>query len=333
MKFKLSIKGLSMQKKSKTKIWLSFEEQLVLLHSRGMIIGDEARAISYLERIGYYRLSGYFYPFRQYETPKTRRDEFVEGTRFSDIINLFVFDKKLRLLALDALERIELALRVDIAYLLGEKDPLAHLDQSYFSRLKSADGCLTHFDKWKQNYHSKLIRARKDIIIQHHKNLYQGNVPIWVAIEVWDFGTLSNIYALLRQSDKLVIAKKYGGEHLNAKYIPILEQWLRSLNYIRNVSAHHARLWNINLVDRSDAPNNILGSKNPFNNKKPFYYFAVMKQMLDMICPNSSWGERFKMHLKSFPENLPNQITLAHFGLLQDWETMDIWQKKPKPQK
>lgn len=322
-----------MKRNSKTKKWLSFEEQLALLHSRGMVIDDEARAISYLERIGYYRLSGYFYPFRQYETPKTRRDEFVEGTRFSDIIDLFVFDKKLRLLALDALERIELALRVDIAYLLGEKDPLAHLDQSYFSKLKSTDGCLTNFDKWKQNYHSKLIRARKDIIIQHHKNLYQGNVPIWVAIEVWDFGTLSNIYALLRQSDKLAIAEKYGGEHLNAKYIPILEQWLRSLNYIRNVSAHHARLWNINLVDRSDAPNNILGSKQPFNNKKPFYYFSVMKQMLDVICPNSSWGERFKLHLKSFPENLPNQITLDHFGLFHDWETMNLWQKKHKLQK
>lgn len=102
-----------------TKKWLSLSDQLELLQERNMFIDDERKALNYLERIGYYRLSGYSYSFRQFGVDGQRLDNFVEGTKFSDIIDLFVFDKRLRLLALDALERIELAVRVDIAYLLG----------------------------------------------------------------------------------------------------------------------------------------------------------------------------------------------------------------------
>lgn len=121
------------------------------------------------------------------------------------------------------------------------------------------------------------------------------------------------------------IAEKYNASQLTAKHVPLLEQWLRSLNYIRNVSAHHARLWNISIVDRSDAPQGIFGAITGFNNEKPFYYFTVMKNILDIICPNSLWGDRLIAHLNSFPQNLPNNISLAQFGLIQNWERLDVW--------
>ena len=310
---------------NKDKSWLSFQDQIKLLRSRGMLINDEDRALRYLQRVGYYRLSGYSYPFRKYATSKTRQNFFVEGSKFDHIIDLFVFDKKLRLLALDALERIEFAIRVDIAYLLGEKGALAHLDAANFIKTRQIDGCLTLFDKWKQNYNSKLLRSKRDIIIQHYKNKHNGNVPIWVGIEFWDFGTLSTIFSLMKGPDKLKIAAKYNAERLNSKYIPLLEQWLRSLNYIRNVSAHHARLWNISLVDRSDAPMGIFDAQTMFNNEKPFYYFVIMKSMLDVISPNSKWGDRFIAHLESFPKGLPNDVSLEQFGLIENWEKLNVW--------
>ncbi|MFU8773361.1 MAG: Abi family protein, partial [Anaerolineales bacterium] len=110
------------------KEWKSFNEQLAILKSRGLIVDDENAARNYLERIGYYRLSGYLYPFRELASAETKQsvnrrlDGFLEGSHFRDVVELYVFDKKLRLLALDALERIEMALRVDIAHLLGAQD-------------------------------------------------------------------------------------------------------------------------------------------------------------------------------------------------------------------
>ena len=111
---------------AQVKPWKSIDEQVEILHSRGLQIDDGERAKRYLRRLGYYRLGGYWYPFRQFrktdngQTADLRSDDFIEGSRFDDLITLYVFDKKLRLLALDALERIEMALRVDVAHLLGE---------------------------------------------------------------------------------------------------------------------------------------------------------------------------------------------------------------------
>ena len=100
-----------------------------------MIITDDAAALSYLERIGYYRLTAYWYSFRVFrleQDPTTkalstvRTDQFETNTQFVDAVELYLYDKKLRLLVMDALERIEIGLRVDIAYLLGQRNTFAH---------------------------------------------------------------------------------------------------------------------------------------------------------------------------------------------------------------
>lgn len=109
------------------KAWRNLDEQIERLESRNMQILDHDKAKNYLSRIGYYRLSGYWYPFRKFQIDqKGRQDTFKDGTTFKHIIELYIFDKKLRLLALDAIERIEMAIRTDIAYVLGERSPKAH---------------------------------------------------------------------------------------------------------------------------------------------------------------------------------------------------------------
>lgn len=132
------------------KPWKSYQEQLELLSNRGLIITDSNKALHYLERIGYYRLSGYWFPFRERsgiccplvaangkkfkkgDTDRLVLDNFKAGARFCDAVELYVFDKKLRLLVLDALERIEIGLRVDISHNLGKKDAFAHLKARVF---------------------------------------------------------------------------------------------------------------------------------------------------------------------------------------------------------
>lgn len=135
-----------------TKPWLSIDEQLAKLRQRGMVVSDPAKSRDYLERIsGHYLLSGYWFAFRErselccalnpaalgkHECSKPGRlplDQFKPGASFENAVDLYVFDKKLRLLAMDALERIEISLRVDISHHLGERHRFAYLQPDVFT--------------------------------------------------------------------------------------------------------------------------------------------------------------------------------------------------------
>ena len=131
-----------MNKDSKDKPWMHLEEQLAILKSRGMNIDDDSKAISYLDKIGYYRLSGYWYPFRKINSKdnvvKTgkkkgtylkdiRSDNFIENVYFKHIVDLYIFDKKLKMLCMDAIERIEISLKSRISYYLGEQSPYSYI--------------------------------------------------------------------------------------------------------------------------------------------------------------------------------------------------------------
>ena len=307
------------------KPWISMEKQLSLLKSRGLLIDNEHAAMNYLSRIGYYRLSGYWYPLREIDVMSSaeqkcpiRFDHFYQDSHFEDVVNLYVFDKKLRLLALDALERIEMAVRVDVAHLLGEKEPCAHenpecLHGNFTKKLikKGPNKGKTEHQVWLEKYNSMLRRSRREPFITHHKSKYDGRLPVWVAIEVWDFGLLSRLFEGLQFKDKNHIAKKYGLADGDT-----MAKWLRSLNFIRNVSAHHSRLWNINVLEPSPCPDHWPDIKNT----KPFLYFAIMAQLMGVICPNSTWLPRLVELLKACPASRNGILTIDDFGVISDWE-------------
>jgi len=146
----------------------TYPDLVALLESRGMIIPDKARAERKLSQIGYYRLSGFWYPCREIKkdqagqyiiAPNTkipvRDDSFQPNTNFNDIIELYLFDKKLRQLMLDAIERIEIHARSVIAHEMGYHDPLAYQDKSFINPKQ----CKTWKDKkgqtrniWNQSF-------------------------------------------------------------------------------------------------------------------------------------------------------------------------------------
>lgn len=316
------------------KPWCSFADQLQQLQDRGLQVDNPVAALDYLERLGYYRLSGYWYPLRAIDPAASmaqgkavRLDSFAPGCRFEDVVRLYVFDKKLRLLALDALERIEMAVRVDVAHLLGQRDSRAHenpacLHGNFTKKLitKGADAGKTQHQVWLAKYQSMLYRARKDPFVAHHQQQY-GALPIWAAIEVWDFGLLSKLFAGMQYADQQTIAAMYGAPSGQA-----FAQWLRSLNFIRNVSAHHSRLWNINVLELSSVP---AAWPAALNRAKPFFYFCLMQQLLRVICPNSSWGQRFKSLLANeFPVVANQTISLLELGAFPGWEGWALW---PQP--
>lgn len=327
------------------KPWLSYEQQLDKLVQNGLIINDRSKALSYLERIGYYRLSGYWYPFRerselccvynpaikkpnkkQKRTTRLVFDNFTDEFRFQDAVDLYVFDKKLRIHTLDALERIEVALRVDISHTLGKHSPFAYLEPDHFKDLFSkqvdAKTGVIPLHAWLQNHANLISRSKEDFIL-HTKEKYGLPVPIWVACEVWDFGTLSRLFQGMLPEQQTIIANKYGitkGE--------TLESWLRCLNYLRNVCAHHSRLWNRNMIEqpKQDGLTDLDGIENALHAHilaRPFLQLCLIKHLLKTINPNSTWWERLKGLLDEFPELSSQGITLEAMGIIEDYKNWD----------
>lgn len=237
---------------------LSVAEQVELLRTRGMEISDSGGTANWLRVIGYYRLSGYWYPYRLLADGE-RQDRFVPATSFDQVIGLYDFDRRLRLLMLEALERVEIAMRFCVGYTLGRRGAYAHLDPAALDRRFSASGPNRHNEHtvWLEAVRSRQRKSREDFVA-HFRNKYDGRLPTWVVTEILDFGHLSVLYQGLTRKDRDEIAESLQvcdrRGHGNGR---ALANWMRALTYLRNVCAHHARLWNRNL-DLQIAPSHLL---------------------------------------------------------------------------
>lgn len=308
------------------KPWTSYADQLRILQQRGMQVSDVAKALEYLGRIGYYRLSGYWHDMRQWQCDANGQrvvlDQFKPGTQFQDVVALF--DKRLRLLVLDALERIEIALRVDLSYRLGQKGPFAYLDPANFNAVftqKKKRSGLTAYAEWLQK-HDSLIQRSSEKFIQHNRNKYGLPLAIWVACEVWDFGCMSVLFSGLPEPEQNDIAKSYG---LPADSGSVMVSWLCSLNYVRNVCAHHSRLWNRNVVDQPKLPKKgAVQALDVFHGKawlvaRPFALLCICQHLMQQINPHSSWSQRVRVLLESFPPLHHVGLTLQGMGMEAQW--------------
>lgn len=314
---------------------LDVSGQLALLLGRGMAVADPAKAAAYLERIGYYRLSGYWYPLRQSQVvpaPGGKAttevlDTFCPGASFAQAIDLYVFDKRLRLLFLDATERIEVALRVDIALLLGARDPWAHrspalLHGNFARRVNPNTGRISHQD-WLARLDQAASRSKEEFV-QHFTSRYSGPLPIWIAVELWDFGMLSTFFAGMAASDRVTVATKYGVQRPE-----LLVSWMRAINHVRNICAHHGRLWNRSPADQPKPPKTgeiaLLDhlASDTYAQTRLYGVAAPMQYLLRFINPTTSWSDRLCGHLGGFP-SAPG-VAAGQTGFSAGWEKLPLW--------
>jgi abortive infection bacteriophage resistance protein len=318
-----------------TKSHLTFPQQLALLKSRGMQIDDDAAGVECLHRIGYYRLSAYWYPLRRPRpgsNPPSRLDDFLPGTTFQMALDLYMFDKRLRFLLLDALERIEIAVRVDIAYHLGQINPFAHTDPSLLDGLFVRPGRIippqttpspSKHQNWINKYETAIRRSSEEFI-KHFNRTYAPPLPIWTAVEVWDFGQTSWFYSGMKVIDRNVISSRYGIYDWR-----IMESWLRTLNVARNIVAHHGRLWNRNMGVRPQLPP--VGNMPEFDHlvgditglSRVYVVCCILAHFVDQIHPRSSWKQRLIDHLDVFP--VSTGLGVADMGFPNSWKSHNIW--------
>lgn len=318
-----------------SKPYLSVAQQVELLRSRGMNISDTPRAEICLHRIGYYRLSGYAYPFRHREIRRNLDGQEVEHlyetfrphTDFSKIMELYVFDKRLRLLFLDAIERIEVSLRVEIALILGLYGALSYRDPATFNRYFSRP------DPHGVTPHAKLLeklddayRRSREEFAEHFRSKYSSDLPIWMSIELWDFGTLATVLNGMRSSDLDQLSQRY-----DLPKRVFLPSWAQSINFVRNVCAHHGRLWNRPLIQqpRPSTPGELPLFEHlvtdQFAQRRLYAVAVVLQYMLHFVHPSSTWGDRLHSHLETIPKS--PHISLRHMGFPIGWELLPLWSR------
>lgn len=318
-----------------TKPHLSIPDQAALLASRGLVIYDAARAEQLLSSIGYYRLSGYWYPFREVETGGRRLDSFTPGTTIDQILALYDFDRRLKLHLLDGVERVEIAARVQVGYVLGARDAYAHFDPTCLDpkfTAPASSGGASKYDAWLDRVRDAQRRSKEDFVT-HFKNKYDGRLPTWVVTEILDFGGVSVLYSGLKRDDREMIAKYFSaldpsGRGNGAAFA----NWLRVLNYVRNVSAHHSRLWNRNM-DVQIAPKHLgpigplshLNSGHPAQLRRVYGSLSLILFLLDTAADEEStlqWRDTFA----ALTDTLPlTGRSLLEMGFPRDWSTLGLW--------
>lgn len=310
-------------------------QQIALLEGRGLDVGPPGYAESALERYGYYRLSGSWYLLRQSVTTQslngklhvTRLDAFVPGTSIIYAVELAEFDRRLRLLFLEAVERIEVGLRVRVALLLGARDPFAHRHSSEFhgkftKKVNSKTGN-TFFEDWLKKLDTLEGRSKEEFT-KHHRIKYPGPLPVWVSIEVWDFGFLSTLISGMTITDQDDLSLMYQISRRG-----LLTSALRAINHVRNICAHHSRLWNRSPADQVAQPklgevpllNHLAGDQ--FALTRIYATAAFMQFLLRQIDPSLTWATRLAALWDTFPSR-PG-VYKGDSGFPEHWQALPLW--------
>ena len=298
---------------------LTFDEQADLLSSRG-IVGSRSLIRDRLSSVNYYRLSGYLYPYREADGS----NDFRIGTTFETVWNHYAFDRRLRLLLLDAIERIEIALKTQFAYHHAHSNaqsPFAYTDCSIF-REESGN---RHADLL-ERLGKEIGRKSKHIIVRHFREKYgQGDLPIWMAVEFMSFGTLQRFYRGADQRGVQAPLASYF--HIP---VPVLRSWLHVLNVIRNQCAHHERVWNCVLDVKPFIPRKPeypdWHSPTAIQNDRIFSILTICQYCLSIIAPQSHWRERLLSLLNDYPVVNPR-----HMGFPDNWRESPLWHAPPTP--
>lgn len=301
-----------------TKLPQTFEQQADLLISRGMV-GDRAIMVARLAATNYYRLSGYWQPFRQSNpaNPKAPLDNFKPDTTFDEIWCRYVFDRKLRLLVMDAVERIEVAVRTQLTYHHAhDHGPFAYATEpTSLPKLNAGE-----FATFVLRVTEEIDRS-KDTFAEHFRSKYGDNhrfLPAWMLAEVMTFGTTLTFYRGASKKVKQSVATGFGMPEA------VFDSWLLTLNVVRNICAHHGRLWNRELGVKPFVPriNDYPDWHTPVKveNKRMFGVLTICKWSLDRIAPQSSWTSR----LQSLVDLSP-RIPLVSMGFPVNWRACPIW--------
>jgi abortive infection bacteriophage resistance protein len=297
-----------MPKPSKT-----IQEQIALLQNRAMQFRNIADAPHFLSNISYYRLKGYWWELQDDKV----NHHFAPNSYFEDVIDLYNFDRHFRLIVFNAIERIEIALRTKLIYHLSlTYGPHWYLSPAIFQDPK-------RFASFLGKINMDMSNSSEEFIVKHFDNHPDEMPESWKSLEVLTLGTLSKLYSNLQHQlpEKNKIATEFGLN--NQKY---LVSWLLTITVIRNIIAHHGRLWNRVIINKYDWPKTttkpLLGYiPNNHQRRKIFPLLSAIIYLNNEVSP----GHHIKQDLLSLFAQFP-AIQLGKMGFPANWQNEPLWQ-------
>jgi abortive infection bacteriophage resistance protein len=299
----------------------SISDQIELLKRRGMSFKDESAAYHQLQCISYYRLKGYWWDLQL----DSKQHQFFPNVYFEDVIASYNFDRQLRIILFDAIERIEIALRTKMIYHLSlAYGGLWYLNVDLFSDAKLPPLFeITIFERTLQDLRFEFSRSQ-EIFIKDHKKRFPGyDADAWKILEVASMGNLSKLYKNLKHQlpEKSIIAKELG---LNTH--KELSSWLEAITYVRNIIAHHSRLWSRNMVKTP-----MVDLNNPCSSwldlpvcdeqkKSVFLIISAMIYLSNQVTQDDVLKNRIK---DLIDEN--TDVPISKLGFIENWNEQALW--------
>lgn len=282
----------------------SIEELLDIWKGKNLIIPNPDKALNTIKRHNYYRLSGYAKYFY------TEKRNFKDGTRFDDIYNLYLFDGELRSLIFSLTEEVELNFRSYIAsYIADNFGSLGHLNSNNFFNIH-------YHENFRKIVTEKIDQYKDKPFIAWHIKTYNGNIPIWVLVEILSFTNLSMLYSNLKNKDqKNIIRNIYSSKAVVVQPLRVKE-WIHSICNVRNICAHLEKLFNLNNICL-EMPEEYKEYKEENNT-----LFAVLLIFKELILDESMWN--------NFIQDLDNVIIKYNFNMLSLLGFNHDWKNKLK---
>jgi abortive infection bacteriophage resistance protein len=318
---------------------LSVEQQLELLKQRGLYVANDDRAMRFLEVVTLFRLSPYMRPFQEPGSEHT----FKPGSSLKAVVDIYRFDGSLRRITMDAIERVEVAVRATISnHMCPKYGPDWIADASVFASSYAHSDLLRPLrDQLSREKHKlareiariKMSNQTGGVQQQRIENRIRDNYfrfygstydhpelpPAWAVLEELSLGTVSTLFnAIGKSADKKAIASRF------KLPFDVLASWLHTLTFIRNCCAHHSRLWNRELSIRPSLPREWVIPNTPDGwpqSKQRLYIILTMLAYLtDLISPDSQWKLRMA---KLMDQQEPDYRRFM--GFPNDWKRQQQW--------
>lgn len=279
-----------------------------------MEIADEEFAAYWLTHVSYYRLSAYWLAFERAKGSVGPR--FHPGTTFEMVTDLYAFDRDLRRMVMRGSEHVEVALRGSWAYQLA----IGTGSHGYLDAALYADA--EEFAKGKSKLASS-VKFSSETYIEHYRETYDQPPlpPVWMVAEMMSFGQLSRWYSNL--SDRALrnrVAAPLGLPET------VLVPLVRHVTDIRNICAHHGRLWNRGFLQPpklARKPDDLNASLDLASNQAParlYNALTMIGHIIRTVAPDSTWAHDLAAHICSHPFGDCGQM-----GFPPDWKDRPLW--------
>ena len=291
------------------KLYSTPADILNLLQQRGLQIDDTEQAEHFLTNIGYYRFSAYLYPFLL--QPKEQH-QFKSTSHFQGALNLYRFDRKLRIFLFNEIEKIEVALRSTIANMVAEEtgnifwmtDTKMYANPDKFNKTMELI--------------NKELRSSKEDFIKHFRGKYTNDYPpAWMLVEILPLGVVTRIFENIADN---ALRKKIAGR-FNLP-VPVFSSWITIVTLTRNSCCHHSRVWN---KENAITPMLLKKTMSSWISKnispnRAFYDICILKWFVDIISPKNDMKEHLKTLLAQFPN-----VDITAMGFPLNWEEEPLW--------